>query len=72
MSAASGTRQSQYFGITSLGYCCVPTSEQLSNTGQIKYKTSPRLKAPLSLVRRGAGGEVRLLHLITPTYLRTP
>ena len=41
----------------------------LSNTGQIKYKTSPRLTAPLSLSRRGDGGEVRLLHLITPTYL---
>ena len=30
--------------------------------GKIKHKTSPRLTAPLSLIRRGAGGEVHLLH----------
>jgi len=28
------------------------------------------MTTPLSLIGRGAGGEVRLLHLITPTYLR--
>jgi len=36
---------------------------------KIKHKTSLRLRLPLSLIGRGAGGEVHLLHLIMLTYL---